>query len=305
MIVRGFVVIDSRRSLARPGDLNKLSADTGMPTTTRSTTSRAKALGDFLKRTRSNRTPDATARATPRRRAKGMRREEAALAAGISLTWYTWIEQGRPVSCSRATLDRIARALRMDRTERSHLFDLAHDVTATPARALLTRAPAELAALVDDLRESPAYVINALWDVLHFNAACGAVLGPFERGARVSGNVLRRLFLDDAWRTGFEDWEATAQSAVAQFRAATGRLQGGDALATLVSALADESAEFRAMWERRRLAAPPLRHKVFRHPTAGRLTLHYATMKPDAADYVSVVLYVPVAESFDAVRSLV
>ena len=65
--------------------------------------------------------PDASLRAAPRRRVKGLRREEVATAAGISLTWYTWIEQGRPVSCSRDTLDRIARALRMDRTERQHL----------------------------------------------------------------------------------------------------------------------------------------------------------------------------------------
>src|SRR6185295_18988379 len=85
----------------------------------------ARALGAFLKRTRGARSLDASLRETGRRCVKGLRREEVAMAANISPTWYTWIEQGRATGCSRSTLDRIACALSMDRTERKHLFDLA------------------------------------------------------------------------------------------------------------------------------------------------------------------------------------
>ena len=276
-----------------------------MPNTTLSRTGHAAAIGAFLKSTRSSRTSQAPPPTVSRRRVKGLRREEVASAAGISVTWYTWIEQGRPISCSRDTLERIASALRMDAAERKHLFDLAGRSVEPSTDTLSTEAPAELAALVDAMRYNPAYLINALWDVLHFNDACSGVLGPFERGSRLTGNVLRRLFLDETWRRGFQDWEATAQSAVAQFRSATARMQGTDAFASLVTGLADESAEFRTMWDRKRLALPPLKRKTFSHPTAGVLTLHYTTMKPaGVVDDVSIVLYVPVTQSFDAVCQL-
>jgi transcriptional regulator with XRE-family HTH domain len=276
-----------------------------MATTRRNGNERAKALGAFLKRTRSSRTPERPSDAAPRRRVKGLRREEVALAAGISHTWYTWIEQGRPVSCSRETLHRIASALRMEPAERKHLFDLAAD-GGEPAAALATEAPAELTPLLDAMRFEPAYVINALWDVLYFNAACAAVLGPFAPRSHRTGNVLRRLFLDETWRRGFDDWEGTARSSVAQFRSATGRLHGVDGFGALVTELADESPEFRVMWERKLLALPPLKRKIFTHATAGRLALHYASLRPQAvADDVTIVLYVPVADSFEAVKQLV
>ena len=253
-----------------------------MTTTTLRSTERAKELGAFLKRTRSSRATDMMARSAVRRRVKGMRREEVALAAGISATWYTWIEQGRAVKCSRMTLDRIAAALQMDRTERRYLLDLATLTANDCGTAASTAAPSDLLPLIDALRFEPAYVINATWDVLYHNAACATVFGAFDVLSATKGNVLRRLFLDQHWRSGFADWETTAQSAVAQFRGATGSFHGTDAFMSFVGSLADASAEFRSMWERKRLAAPPVKEKTFVHPTAGRLRLHYASMRPDA-----------------------
>ena len=276
-----------------------------MPTTMQKTSDGAKALGAFLERTRSSRAPDGFTSGARRRRVTGLRREEVATAAGISVTWYTWLEQGRPISASRETLGRIASALRMDRTERRHLFDLAHVTRGARLPAPSSTVPAQLRDLVDAMPLTPAYVINGLWDVLHFNAACRAVLGPFERGSGHTGNVLRRLFLDPVWRNGFEEWELTAQSAVGQFRGATGRLLAADDFGEFVSTLADESPAFRAMWERRRLANPPIKHKMFNHPIAGRLTFHYAGMKPDwVADDLLLIVYAPAAESLETVRTL-
>lgn len=244
-----------------------------MPTTT---------LGTFLVRTRESRTPDAATRTPGRRRVKGLRREEVALAAGISPTWYTWLEQGRPVTCSRTTLESIARALRMSATERRHLFDLADSNLESPP-PLVTRVPPQLATFVDAMQH-PAYVINALWDVLHVNPAAIELFGPFTHA-----NVLRRLFLDDTWR--FEN--DVLPSAVAQFRAATGRFQYSDAFQALVGGLADASPAFRTLWEQKQLEPPPLTQKVLLHPTRGRVALHYATMRPDGFDGVSVAIYAP------------
>ncbi|NVB77615.1 MAG: helix-turn-helix domain-containing protein [Kofleriaceae bacterium] len=244
-----------------------------MPTTT---------LGAFLIRTRESRTPDAATRTPGRRRVKGLRREEVALAAGISPTWYTWLEQGRPVTCSRTTLESVARALRMSATERRHLFDLA-DANLEPPPPLVTRVPSQLATFVD-ATQHPAYVFNALWDVLHVNAAATTLFGPFTHA-----NVLRRLFLDDTWR--FKNADAIAQSAVAQFRAATGRFQYSDAFQALVGGLADASPAFRTLWERKQLEPPPLTQKILLHAT-GPIALHYATMRPDGFDDVSIAIYV-------------
>lgn len=264
-----------------------------------------KALGAFLKSVRAKTHPESAGfRAGARRRATGLRREEVALAAGISATWYTWIEQGRSVSCSAATLSRIADALRMTRTERAHLFDLAANDDQSSPR-VSSSIPAELEAFARSLTAHPTYVVNRRWDVLYFNDACAAVLGPFDAASRTTSNVLRRLFLDEMWREGFENWGDTATSAVAQFRATTGALQRDDAFAAFVAQLADDSDDFRSRWEQRRLAPSPLTLKVFNHPTAGRIEMEYATFKPDAAaDDVRLVLYVPRSSSMRAVQRL-
>jgi transcriptional regulator with XRE-family HTH domain len=264
-----------------------------------------KALGAFLKSVRAATRPETVGlRAGPRRRAQGLRRDEVALAAGISVTWYTWIEQGRAVSCAPKTLARIARALGMSRTERGHLFDLAGAADHRPVRLSRTIAP-ELAAFADALHPQPAYFVNGRWDVLYYNSACAAVLGAFDPASPITSNVLRRVFLDHEWRTRFEDWNELATSVVAQFRAATGALLRNEAFTEFVARLADESPEFRAQWESRRLAPSPLHAKTFMHPRTGRIVMDYATLKPDAAaDDVRLVLYVPRPEFVTAVRGL-
>jgi transcriptional regulator with XRE-family HTH domain len=263
------------------------------------------SLGAFLKSVRAKTRPESLGlHPGRRRRAPGLRREEVALAAGISVTWYTWIEQGRPMTCSRTTLACIADALRMTRAERAHLFDLAGSADEAPAH-LSRQIPVAIQALADALTLHPVYIVNGRWDVLHFNAACAALLGPFDTASPITSNVLRRLFLDERWRVGFEDWSGTAASAVAQFRAATGALWRDDSFGLFVAQLADESAEFRALWNRRQLELSPVKAKVFTHPRVGRVAMDYATMKPDvAADDVRLVLYVPRAESTSAIQRL-
>ena len=228
-----------------------------------------------------------------------MRREEVAIDAGISVTWYTWLEQGRPVRVSRRTLLGIARALRLDAMERAHLLRLAAATRTSVAQPRLTNAASEsVRSLADRLLPHPVYVVNGLWDVLHANAAAVRVFGAFDVQPGVTDNVLRRLFLDDAWRRCFVDWAAVSGSAVAQFRVATAGMVGSERWHEFVARLTRESAEFAGRWSRHELATAFPREKIVRHGDAGDLTFLYASLAPDAepAD-VRLIIYTPADSS--------
>lgn len=267
----------------------KVPGDAGGGTTTLA----ARALGDFLRRMRSR--PALAVAGGGRRRVTGLRREEVAVAANISITWYTWLEQGRPVRTSPRTVRALARALRLGEAEAAHLARLADAVaSAAPRWRRTAQASPALRAMVDGLRDSPAYVVNGRWDVLHANAAARAVLGSFEATPGVTDNVLARLFLDPGWRGRFLDWEAVASSAVAQFRAAGGRLVAHPDWNAFVADLAARSPEFARAWESQALADAHLRRKRLAAPGAEPLELLYASFAPEGEpEDVRVVLYVP------------
>jgi transcriptional regulator with XRE-family HTH domain len=270
-----------------------LTADTSTPSTTHDDSAR-KALGSFLKTMRGRAEPSNGAR-TKRRRVRGLRREEVALAAGISLTWYTWLEQGRQVRVSTKTLRAVGRALRLGPTERAHLARLGTAALGNGRRLTFTReASGGLKAFVDSLSPNPVYVVNGVWDVIYRNRAADLVFGDFGREPGLTDNVLRRLLLDPAWRERFEDWESVAESAIAQFRAATGHLVGQPAWQRFVARLSKESAWFEERWSAH-LVQPSVSYtKVVRHQTAGMLTMLYASLAPagEPTD-VRMVMYTP------------
>lgn len=242
-------------------------------------------------------------RATPvnntarkRRRAPGLRREEVALRAGISVTWYTWLEQGRPVRVSRQTIEAIGRALDLDSVHRSHLDQLAELLdNSSQAEVISSVAEPSVRQLVDGLAPHAAYAINGLWDVLHANEAAITLLGQFNAHSATTNNVLRRLFLDEHWRECFEHWPDVAESAVAQFRAATAARVGHPQFPQFVSQLCHDSSEFAALWARHDLATAAAKEKIFAHPVRGRIRLWYSSLTPDGtAPDVRVVLYLPI-----------
>ena len=235
-------------------------------------------------------------RTAHRRRAPGLRREEVAVEAGISVTWYTWLEQGRSVRVSPQTLDGIARALRLTPTERDHLRTLAAAASPDHVTRITPIASTTLTTLVNALSPHAAYTINGRWDVLHANDAARDLLGDFGATPGTTDNVLRRLFLDDDWRRRFSDWESVASSAVAQFRASTGGYLGGSEFDSFVTALSDECSDFAALWTRHQLAPSASWEKSIVHPERGPLRLLYATLQPaNEATDVRIVLYSQVA----------
>src|ERR687886_1245639 len=179
--------------------------------------SRRSELADFLRDRRARVTPGSVGLpADGRRRTPGLRREEVAQLAGVGLSWYTWLEQGRDIRPSAQVLDALARVLRLDAAERAHLFHLARVELPLPAGDYAREAPPELAELVACLAPNPAYLLGPRTDVLAWNAAATAMLGTPTRAPDGRQNLLWWLFTTELRS---EQQRATARNTLARFRA--------------------------------------------------------------------------------------
>ncbi|MEU6476546.1 helix-turn-helix transcriptional regulator [Streptomyces sp. NPDC047017] len=211
---------------------------------------RRRELGAFLRSRRERITPgQAGLPRTGRRRTPGLRREELALLAGISATWYTYLEQGRDIRPSDQVLGALASALRLDGYERGHLFRLAGQApageTAAP-EALST----EVAAVPLLLQPHPAYVIGGTYDVLSHNQAARELFPYLAVHTDRPPNFARWVFLDPAAREVVVDWESEARGLLARLRTLAGRHPGDPRYAALVEELQQGSREVRAWWPR-------------------------------------------------------
>jgi transcriptional regulator with XRE-family HTH domain len=213
------------------------------------------------------------------RRVPGLRREEVAVLAGISVPYYARLERGDLSNASSGVIDSLARALRLDDAERTHLFDLsraANPLTPTPedGDAVAEVRPAILQ-LLEAITAAAAFVCNDRLEVLGANrlgyALCGSMFAP---GARTV-NLARFTLLDPAARDFFVDWGAAASGIVAGLRASAGRNPGDRKLAALVDELAARSEAFRTRWATHDVLMHPSGVKKVRHPLVGELELNY------------------------------
>ncbi len=236
---------------------------------------RRRELGAFLRSRRERIGPEQVGlRPSRRRRTPGLRREEVAQLAGVGVTWYTWLEQGRDINASAQVLDAIARTLLFDPHERAHLFTLAGAPDTTIAGECRTLAPsAQL--LLDQLEPYPACVVNARYDLLAFNRVWGSSFPHLATVPLEDRNTLWLIFTDPAWRKVVLDWDDAAARMVAQYRAAMAEHVAEPAWKSLVARLHRASPEFAAVWERHDVQAPENRVKRIQHPTAGLLRLDY------------------------------
>ncbi|WP_157252282.1 helix-turn-helix domain-containing protein [Nonomuraea typhae] len=209
-----------------------------------------------------------------RRRTPGLRREELAALAGVSVDYYTRIEQGRETAPSDSVLDALARALKLTGDEHAHLLALADRAAGrTPRRRPLAVQPPRpgLLLLLESVRPSPAYVLDPVNDVLAANPEGLALmpgLGDWPAGQR---NTIRYTFLHPAARTVFADWDRVARNCVAHLH--TAELDAPEPAAALVAELSAASAEFAALWRRHDVWVKRGGETAFLHPVIGPLTL--------------------------------
>ena len=239
---------------------------------------RHRELGAFLKSRRARVTPEAAGLPpAPRRRTPGLRREEVAQLAGVGVTWYTWLEQGRPINPSAQVIDAVVRTLRLDRHERGHVFALAGvPDPALPPDIEEVSEPVRLT--LDQLDPFPARVINGRWDVLAYNRGEAALMGEYADHQPAERNVLWLLFTDPHWRKILRDWESHAAHLIALFRTTMADHLTEPAWRDLVARLKDRSPEFGDMWARQEVTGAEPRVKLFDHPEEGRLRMRSASL---------------------------
>ncbi|MTE22683.1 helix-turn-helix transcriptional regulator [Microbacterium sp. ZXX196] len=254
---------------------------------------------EFLMSRRARVTPDRAGIETfgDRRRVPGLRREEVARLAGLSVDYYTRLERGNLRGVSDAVLEAIARAMMFDAAEREHLFDLARN--ANPAGVRATLAPAdttvrpELQYLLGAIQSAPAFLQNNRMDLVAGNALALAMYSPLYAGTTLRPvNFSRHIFLDPSARDFYPDWDRAAWTNVTILRREAGRNPRDKRLHALVGELSTQSVEFREYWAAHDVRRHYAGQKTFRHPVVGGLELHYQTLELDQDPGLSMTVFV-------------
>ncbi|MGW5121696.1 helix-turn-helix transcriptional regulator [Streptomyces noursei] len=232
-----------------------------------------------------------------RRRTPGLRREEVASLAGIGLTWYTWLEQGRRITVTTSILDAVSGALRLNDTEQAHLYRLAGH--APPPTAPASDAPAEcrhavpehIAHLIEEWLPNPAYVLDRQWRFLSGNTAVHQVFGEVRRGQ----SCLDGFLSAGGPHRALAEWEEMAPSLVAEFRAEAARYPHDPGFTQIIQRLARHSPEFARLWEQQEVRETALGVKTIEHPSVGRLVFDRTTIQVTDHSDLRVVFLIPQA----------
>lgn len=268
------------------------------------------ALGEFLTACRARRQPCdlGIAGGTGTRRTPGLRREEVASAGGISVDYYTRLEQGRERNPSTSVMEALARVLALDDGERRHLLNLTRNAegrSRTTTRAATRPVRPTVLETLESVAPCPAYVLNSVNDVLAMNASGRALLVGIDQWPRHRRNSLRYLFRHPAARSLFAHWTDVAADSVAHLRASFGDDPCDPALRALVDELTESSEEFGDMWRRNEVHPKTAGAKVFEHPAVGRMELDFELLAVRGTDQ-NIVLYpaAPGSSKYEAMTLL-
>jgi transcriptional regulator with XRE-family HTH domain len=223
----------------------------------------------------------------------GLRREEVALLAGVSVDYYTRLERGNLSGVSEAVLDALAQALQLDEAERGHLFDLARSAnpTARPRRGAVKQGVRPSVQRIMDALDAPADVRNGRGDILAANRLGYALYSELYLDPVRPANVARFLFLSPRAREFFPDWEGVANDLVASLRTVAGRNPHDRGLQDLVGELSTRSQEFRTRWAAHNVRQHQTGRKRLHHPVVGDLELTYEVLALPADPGLSLVVY--------------
>ncbi|MET9339373.1 MULTISPECIES: helix-turn-helix transcriptional regulator [unclassified Nonomuraea] len=251
-------------------------------------------MGEFLRARRSRIPPQEVGlpATTGRRRTPGLRREEVAMLAGVSIEYYTRLEQGKQGNPSPPVLEAIAGVLRLTDDERGHLFELAN---APAARPTAVRPPqqvrAEVRRLLEIVRPCPAYVLSRANDLLAANEAGMRLLPGIEEWPAALRNTARYTFLHPQGKRVYGNWDEVAAATVAHLRAVAGTYPNAPDVVGLVGELVVKSQEFAALWDRYDVRRRTNGRKCFRHPAVGPMALSYEVLTVARSEGHRLVVY--------------
>lgn len=248
----------------------------------------ANDLGSFLRAHRALRAPQGIEVVwSGLRRVAGLRREEVAVLAGVSVDYYARLEQGRERHPSSSVLEALSRALDLDYDGREHMFRLAEVALGPACTPPLEPVDPDLQRLMDAWPDTPAIIINRRLDLLATNALAQVFYADFRDAA----NLVRMTFLDPVGRTFFADWPRAAEASVFNLRLALGFDRHDRAAHALVKELQEVSPEFAELWGRGRVRGKTQETKTFRHRVVGEVTLAYHAFDVRSAPGQQLVVY--------------
>jgi transcriptional regulator with XRE-family HTH domain len=235
-----------------------------------------------------------------RRRVSGLRREEVASLAGISIQYYTRLERGDATGVSESVIEGIARALRLDEAERLHLLDLLRTAgtTRTPRREpTRRRVRPTVRRVLDSMTGTPAFVLNGRLDILAANQLGLALFAPIYTAPPQPPNTARFVFLDPNATEFFRDWDMVANDTVALLRAEAGRDPYDKRLSDLIGELSTRSDEFRGRWAAHNVQIHTTGVKLLHHPVVGDLDLPFESFPLPGETSQSLLTYTPEPDS--------
>lgn len=262
-------------------------------------------LADFLRMKREKLSPQAVGLPSgTRRRTPGLRREEVAALAGVGLTWYTWLEQGREINASVEFLEDLARVLKLDATERYHLFLLAHQRPPVTTGHQWCQVTPLVRRLLDDLILRPAYVMNLSWDIIAWNPAADRLFAIDGRHPQ-QRNMLWMLFADPELNQRLLGWQEQAPQILASFRRDYACAPQDATMLQHIESLAEISPQFRQLWQQHDIHGRCQGERTFLVEGAGEVTFEHASFIVDEENHLRLVMYsaqpgCPASAAFEA-----
>lgn len=256
-------------------------------------------LADFLRTRRESLSPSQfqLPEGTKRRRTPGLRREEMAQVAGMSLTWYTKLEQGQEIQVSTQVLEGLSQALRLTVSERAHLYVLAREELPLPFHYHTQKISADLQATLDALNPLPAFIANERWDIIGWNQIASLVFTDYAALSDWERNVVWIMFTHSEQRVLYEEWECWARYTMALFRASSAHNTNASWFLERRDRLMQASPEFRAWWQRHEVEEAYIGHKELNHPLVGTLALQSTTFLVGSDPHLKMLLYTPLVQA--------
>ncbi|WP_219837547.1 helix-turn-helix transcriptional regulator [Paenibacillus sp. R14(2021)] len=262
---------------------------------------RLKALSTFLAAQRAKLTPQAVGiEPGLRRRTPGLRREEVAQLAGVSSTWYTWLEQGRDIKVSASVLEAVSAALRLNSDERKYLFALALDTgtgISPPLQEETTVISPSLRRILRELHTCPTIISNRHCQIVGWNEAASHVFMDFERIPTEKRNMIALLFERKEFKRLAGNWEQFVSEFLAIFRAYYGQYVDDEWYDTFLREMSATYPEFNPLWEKSRVSTAPEVLIEFRHAKAGKMHFHLTSLQVQGESDLRCSIYTPDADS--------
>ncbi len=261
---------------------------------------RHKELSDFLKTRRARISPSQVGLTIEtRRRTPGLRREEVAQLAGIGLTWYTWLEQGRPIQVSAQVIESLSKVLFLDKQERNHLYRLANQPIPSDLPGCQGTVNPALQHILDSLELCPSLITDQRWNVIAWNKASSLIFGEYSEMNARERNIVWAMFTDDYYKQLFVDWHVHAKSLLGRFRSTCGRYIEDLWLNQFINDLKAQSPEFNLWWplhEIQNESGVCGVRKRFNHPKAGILDFESSSFDVHDNSF-KMFVHVPVSDT--------